>query len=101
VGCDRHGVADRQLTRLRLFLLFLVAIPRASVGLVTPGVRLRAGHDARDVWIFAFVSLTTSAAPRTCFRTPGSLFLLLFRSSPLSLALASRQWIPCSHLALL
>ena len=96
-----HRVENRQLTRLRLFLLFFLFAVALSVGLVTPGICLWTGHDARDIWVFAFVSLTTSAPPRARFRTPGGLFLLLFCSSPLSLALASRQWIPCSHLALL
>ncbi len=90
MDCDVHRVADGQLTRLRLFLLFVIAVPCARVRLVAPGVRLRTGHDACDVWIIAFLSFATSAPPRPRFRTPGGLFLLFFSSSALSLALASR-----------
>jgi hypothetical protein len=69
--------------------------------LVAPRIRLWAGHDAGNVGIFAFSTISTSPASGARFRSPRRLFFLLFCASPLSLALAPRQWIPSSHLALL
>jgi hypothetical protein len=70
-------------------------------GLVAPGVGLRSRHNPGNIGVVCLVTLPTRASARARFGSPRGLFLLLFGTSPLSLALAPRQWIPCSHLAIL
>lgn len=68
---------------------------------VAPRVGLGSWNNPCDIRVFAGVTFTTTATTLAGFSSPRRFFLLLFRASPLSLALAPRQWIPCSHLPIL
>jgi hypothetical protein len=68
---------------------------------VAPRIGLRPRHDASNIGIFAVRAFSTGATACACFSTPRRFLLLLLRSSALALPLAPRQWISCSHLALL
>jgi hypothetical protein len=82
---------------LRFLVVRFVRLGRS--GGVAPGIGLRAGHDARDVRVFITGAVVPTAATSARFGAPNGLFLLFFCPRALTLALAPRQWIPCSHLA--
>ena len=88
-------VGDYLVLFFRIFRLVITA------RLVAPRVGLRTRHDAGNIRIFAVVSISARATALARLGTPRCLFLLLFCTSALALALASRQRIPSSHLPLL
>jgi hypothetical protein len=90
-----------ELGHLALLFFVLRAVRFVWAGLVTPRIGLRTRDDTGDIGVFAAIAVATSATTLAGLSSPRRFFFLLSGARAPPLPLAPRQWIPCSHLALL
>src|SRR5688500_8882860 len=104
-----YGDSDRELmwrgkeesTRSALVRRFFVFVFVSLFGWrperIAPGIRLRPGHDTRNIWILTRSAALNAPSPRTRFGSSSRLLLLLLGTSTFALALATGHWVAGCH----